>query len=49
MPVTSLHARLIHIIPLLNNIFVRLKLFSNGTCPCKSITSKNIQSDVTYI
>jgi len=30
MPVSPLHTRLIHIIPLLNNIFVRLKLFSNG-------------------
>jgi len=30
MPVNSLHTRLIHISPLLNNIFVRLKLFSNG-------------------
>ena len=29
MPVSSLHTRLIHIKPLLNNIFVRLKLFSN--------------------
>jgi len=30
MPVSSLHTMLIHISPLLNNICVRLKLFSNG-------------------
>jgi len=30
MPVSSLHTRLIHISPFLNNIFVRLKLLSNG-------------------
>jgi len=30
IPVNSLYTRLIHISPLLNNIFVRLKLLSNG-------------------
>jgi len=35
MSVISLHIRLVHIRP----IFVRLKLFCNGTCLCKSIAS----------
>jgi len=31
MPVSSPHTRLIHISPLLTNIFVLFKLFSNGS------------------
>ena len=53
-PVSPVRTRLFHISPIPGLFIVRLKLFSNGDRPldwnsnvvCKSIASKNIQSDM---
>jgi len=50
MSVRSLHTRLIHLSPSYGTIFLFVWNYSRmGTCLCKSIASKNIQSDMNYI